>query len=104
MPTSLPAKTIPSSPISATPAPMPPPSRPVGVALVPNPGGRGVDPAVAAAVRAAGQSLAAAGYAVEEREPPQLIETGDLWPKLAVADFMLDLTALIEQNGDDGIK
>jgi amidase len=94
----------PRDPRCVVPAPLPAPPRPIRVALVPGFAGRRVHPAVTAAVNSAGASLAAAGYAVEEREPPQLIETGDLWPKIATADIMRDLTALIEQNGDDGIK
>jgi amidase len=54
------------------PAPLdgPPAARPIRVALTVDPARAGVHPHVAAAVRAAGGALAAAGYAVEEVEPP----------------------------------
>jgi amidase len=87
--------------VSATP---PVPRRPIGVALVPNPGGRGVHAAIDGAVKAAGRALAAAGYAVEEIEPPRLVEAADLWAKLAMPDVIAQLDPLIAKNGDRGIQ
>ena len=56
------------------PAPLrgPEPARPVRVALVPDPAGRGTARQVQDGVREAGAVLADAGYAVEEAEPPSL--------------------------------
>jgi amidase len=54
------------------PAPLsgPPSAGPIRVAAVVDPGGHGTAPQVQAAVRTAAAALAAAGYAVEETEPP----------------------------------
>jgi amidase len=54
------------------PAPLrgPEPARPIRVALVVDPAGRGAAEQVRDAVRKAGRALADAGYAVEEVEPP----------------------------------
>ena len=52
------------------------------VALVPEPGGGSTHPGVAAAVRRAGQALEAAGYQVEEREPPRLLDAYWSWTEL----------------------
>ncbi len=56
-----------------------PPASPVKVALVPEPSGGSTHPDVAAAVRAAGTALEAAGYAVEEIEPPMAAEARRAW-------------------------
>ncbi len=55
------------------------PAEPIKVALVPEPGGGSTHPDVAASVRAAGEALEAAGYAVEEIEPPMLAEARRAW-------------------------
>jgi amidase len=47
----------------------------------------GVDAEVTAGVRCAGAALEAAGYAVEETEPPRLDELRDLWVGLIVSEF-----------------
>jgi len=67
------------------PAPLagPPPAHPIKVALTVDPAKLGVDPAVAAAVRQAGDALARAGYAVEEVEPPSVEAIAELWWTLA---------------------
>ena len=56
-----------------------PPASPVKVALVPEPSGGATHPDVAAGVRAAGEALEAAGYAVEEVEPPMTAEARRAW-------------------------
>ena len=56
-----------------------PPASPVKVALVPEPSGGSTHPDVAAGVRAAGEALEAAGYAVEEVEPPMAAEARRAW-------------------------
>ncbi|MGL4285994.1 MAG: amidase [Phreatobacter sp.] len=98
------AKPSPLDPRCVEPAPFAPPARPMRIALVVDPGGRGVDPAVAAAVRQAGRALEAAGYIVEEVAPPDLAEIGDIWAKLAMPDIMATLQPVIDANGDDGIR
>ncbi|MEZ4491705.1 MAG: amidase [Dehalococcoidia bacterium] len=63
------------------PAPLvgPPEEEPIRVALVTDPDGRGIEPAVEAAVRAAGNALTGAGYTVEEVPPPAFERTIELY-------------------------
>ena len=82
----------------------PEPPRPIRVALVEDPAGRGVNPEVQAAVRCAGQWLEDAGYAVEAMDPPELGAVADLWPKLAMDDVIRSLEPGIAEHGDDGIR
>ncbi|WP_374442137.1 amidase [Stella sp.] len=83
----------------------PPVARPIRVAMVVDPAGRGgVDPAVADGIRAAGRALADAGYAVEEVEPPRFGEAADLWTAIGNDDVMAQLAAPVEQYGDQGIR
>jgi len=83
----------------------PPPKRPIRVALVADPAGRGgVEPAVADAVRQAGRALEAAGYAVEEVDPPELGAVADLWAAIAMDDTIAALEPAATQYGDEGIK
>jgi len=83
----------------------PPVKRPVRVALVPDPAGRGgVAPAVASAVRQAGRWLEDAGYVVEEVEPPELGAVADLWAAIAMEDVIAALEPAATQYGDAGIK
>ncbi|HEY7868948.1 MAG TPA: amidase, partial [Methylomirabilota bacterium] len=80
-------------------------ARPIRVALVTDPAGRGgVAPAVADSVRRAGRWLAEAGYAVEEVEPPELGAVADLWATIAMDDTIAALEPAVAQFGDDGIK
>lgn len=81
-----------------------PPPRPIRVALVADPGRRGVDPAIAAAVRRAGLYLTEAGYAVEEIDPPAFAEAGELWPRLAMDDVIAAIEPYAAQHGDEGIR
>lgn len=98
------AKPSPRDPRCVVPAPLPPPTRPVRVALVPAPKGAVVHPAVSDAVRHAGRCLEAAGCIVEEVEPPNLGPITDLWAKLAMSDVMAALQPLIDEKGDEGIR
>ncbi|HSE03853.1 MAG TPA: amidase [Methylomirabilota bacterium] len=83
----------------------PPAPRPVRVALVADPAGRGgVAPTVAAAVRRAGRWLEEAGYAVEEVEPPELGAVADCWATIAMEDVIAALEPAAAQYGDAGIK
>jgi amidase len=71
------------------PAPLtgPTPSTPLRVAVVTDPGSAGIDPAVARGVRMAADALSDAGYAVEEREPPRILDCADTWATLADAEL-----------------
>lgn len=80
------------------------PARPIRVALCVDPGKGGVDPKVAEAVRKAGATLAAAGYAVEEMDVPAVEAAADLWRKLSGIELRLLSQAQIEQYGDDQIR
>ena len=82
----------------------PPVARPMRVAMVVDPAGRGVHPAVADGIRRAGRALADAGYAVEEVEPPRFGEAADLWTPIGMDDVIAALAPPVEQHGDDGIK
>ena len=77
-----------------------PMSRPIGVALVPrNPGGY-THPAQAEAVHQAGLHLAAAGYAVEEIDPPDLDAVVDTWHHIGSTDVLALLAPQMEKHGD----
>ncbi|HTT58552.1 MAG TPA: amidase [Acidimicrobiales bacterium] len=52
------------------------------VALVPEPAGGETDPEIADSVRRAGQALEEAGYAVEEVDPPRVLDTYLAWTEL----------------------
>lgn len=72
-----------------TPAPLTGPrmEQPIKVAVSVNPGNGGVDSNVAAGVRKAAQLLAAAGYIVEEVDPPAIAEAANTWAQLVAADI-----------------
>lgn len=82
-----------------TPAPLAGPSmdEPVRVAMTVDPGKGGVDAGVADGVRRAGAMLAAAGYLVEEVEPPAVNQAADLWTSLIVADVRLAFLPVMQQ-------
>jgi amidase len=88
------------------PAPLdgPPPPRPIRVAMCVDPGGGGVAPPVAAAVRQAAAWLAEAGYAIEEKEPPHFAEAVDLWHATVGVESRLTMLPLLEKYGDDAVK
>lgn len=98
------AKPSPRDPRGIVPAPFPPPTYPIRVALVPAPKDAVVHHAVGDAVRHAGRCLEAAGCVVEEIEPPRLGAIGDLWAKLAMPDVMAALQPLIDEKGDESIR
>lgn len=79
-------------------------NRPLRAAIVPNPPGGPVDPAVSDAVRTAGRHLEAAGYIVEERTPPQFLSLVELWHKIGVVEVFGGLKEKVEKYGDYGIK
>jgi amidase len=88
------------------PAPLegPPVARPIRVALSVNPSGLGVHPDVAAAVRAAGAALAAAGYAVEEVEPPDVAGAAVCWSTIVVNEMRHVTQPYIRKHGGSDIN
>ncbi|HLZ72493.1 MAG TPA: amidase [Dehalococcoidia bacterium] len=88
-----------------TPAPLTgePLSRPLRVAIVAEPAGIAVQPPVAAAVRRAGACLAAAGWQVEEIEPPDLKRVADLWHPIGLSDLNASLRPLLAEIDDPGL-
>jgi amidase len=83
----------------------PAPKRPIRVALVVDPAGRGgVAPVVADSVRRAARALEATGYAVEEVDPPELGTVADLWAAIAMDDAIAALEPAVQRYGDEGIK
>lgn len=61
--------------------------QPLKVGVSVDPGHSGVDRNVAAGVRKTAQLLSAAGYAVEEIDPPAIAEAAALWAQLVTADI-----------------
>jgi amidase len=72
------------------------------VALVPEPFGGDTDANVAEGVRVAGQALAAAGYEVEEVEPPMVFESYLAWAELMWTGLASRRESLAAQMGPDG--
>jgi amidase len=71
------------------------------VALVPEPMGGTTDPNVAEGVRIAGRALEAAGYHVEEIEPPMLFESYIAWAELQVTSMNMNAPLLDLLLGED---
>jgi len=81
-------------PAPLAPAAAPGPAR---IALVLNPGGLGVDPQVESGVRRAAAVLVDAGYAVEEAEPPQLVQALRMWQCLLFNETRALMLGVIRQ-------
>lgn len=76
---------------------------PVKVAVVADPGGRGVHPAVLAAVAAAAEALRDAGYDVREvADVPRLDEALDAYGRITVTEFAPTWPAVRRLLGDGG--
>ncbi|HYZ34736.1 MAG TPA: amidase [Crenalkalicoccus sp.] len=88
------------------PAPLegPAPARPIRVALSVDPAGTGVHPAVAEAVRRAGAILEAAGYRVEEADPPGFAEAARDWDTLSHGEAGLFMRETFERHADEGAR
>lgn len=88
-----------------TPAPLAGPAlpRPIRVAVVRDPGGLGVDAAVAAGVDRAAAALADAGYQVEDAEPP-VMEAFESWRNLLVTDVRQAWPVMSTMVSDDARK
>ncbi|GEM_PF-826588 len=84
-------------PVPLTGPPLP---RPMKVAVVTDPAGGGGDPDVAAGVRVAAEQLAAAGYEVEEAEPPSVERIAELWGQVLGYDMRVVWPLLGPEAGD----
>lgn len=82
----------------------PPLPRPIRVALVPEPDGAPVQPALQDVVRQAGRLLERAGYVVEEVKTPSFAELARLWHAIGVVDVFGGLAEKLAQYGDAGIR
>ena len=81
--------------------------RPVRVAIVDaaeDLGGIALSPAVAAALDAAAQALADAGYEVVAEKTPGFARAFELWFEMLVPEFRRFMQADFERDGDDGIR
>lgn len=78
----------------------PAPDRPIRVALVPEVPGGTTHGAQAAAVREAGKHLQAAGYVVDEVQPPDIAQVIELWHRICLGDVFNALWPLMQQLGD----
>jgi amidase len=74
------------------------------VALVTSPFGGETDPNVADGVRVAGRALEAAGYEVDEIEPPMLFESYIGWSELMVTSLIVSAPQIASVMGEDGLK
>ncbi len=81
-----------------------PPPRPIRAAVCVDPAGSGVHPAVAEAVRRAGRILEAAGYAVEEADPPDYPGTAEDWEAFSRTEGKLFLADAFARLGDEGAR
>ena len=81
-----------------------PVARPIRVAVSADPGGLGVAPAVAAAIRQAAGWLAEAGYLVEEKEPPDFMATVDAWRTILGTETRMGMLPMIEKYGDKAVR
>jgi amidase len=87
------------------PAPLEGPRvRPVRVALTIDPGGLGVSAEVADAVRRAGDALAAAGYLVEEAEPPDVGGVSTAWSTIVLSEIRHVTQLDVRKHGGPGIN
>jgi amidase len=81
-----------------------PPREPIRVALVPAPSGGATDPAVSAGVRKAGQALEAAGYSVEEIEPPDIPGVARTWGAFMTAEMSVLAPRMLPLMSADAAK
>ena len=78
--------------------------RPTRVAVFKRHAGFDADPTVVAAVDQAAGWLAAAGYEIEEIEPPHFAEGADLWRQLVMDDLRRGGEAAVHGTGDAGVR
>ncbi|MEO8542413.1 MAG: amidase [Burkholderiaceae bacterium] len=77
-------------------------SRPIRVAVLPEPPGGSCDPVVATVVRQAADALANAGYDVVQACPPRYEEAVAAWAQFLLGDFALIMPQLEPLMGDAG--
>ena len=77
---------------------------PIRVAVTKNPHGYPIHPEIARAVERTASHLAAAGYAVEEVEPPSITEPARAWFSVAIAEMRVMLFPLAEKHGSQTIR
>lgn len=65
------------------------PKQPLRVAVVADPAGQGTSGQVSEGVRRAADALAAAGYVVEETEPPRIADAAEVWVNMLAADVRI---------------
>ena len=78
------------------------PPRARRVALVPTPSGGSTDAGVAEGVRRAGRALEAAGYRVEEVEPPRLVDAYLAWSELMMTSLTVAAPLIEPYLGEGG--
>jgi amidase len=78
--------------------------RPPRAAICVDPGGLGVDPRVADAVRKAGDALSNAGYRVTEVDGPDVMLAARLWMQLLMADAQVMMEPAIRKYGSHKIN
>jgi amidase len=81
----------------------PPQSRPIRVAVLPEPPGGSTDPTVAAVVRRAARALADAGYVVEEMCPTRYEDAVSCWGRLISSDLASVLGLLSQVMSADAM-
>lgn len=79
------------------------PALPLRVALSRAPFGEAAQPAVSAALDEAARHLQAAGYEVEERDPPHGLEIADCWRALIACETRVTLESAILEYGSEAI-
>ncbi len=83
--------------IDASDAPLP--GLPIRIAICPGLGNSAVHPAIKRAVVQVGTRLSSLGYLVDEVDPPHFRETADLWPEIAMPDYVKQLGAVDRSDG-----
>ncbi|MBU6272732.1 MAG: amidase [Betaproteobacteria bacterium] len=81
-----------------------PVARPIRVALSFDAAGTPASPPVRDALRRAADALAAAGYAVEERDPPGMAQAADLWNRFVHGEARHLMAPAVTAHGDAGIR
>ena len=66
------------------------------VALVTDPGGRGISGQVVAGVKQAGKLLQDYGYVVEEIEPPGILEAAHIWKVICLGELLTELEPAVK--------
>jgi amidase len=77
---------------------------PIRVAYTKNAHGYPIHPEIASALERTARQLAAAGYQVEEVEPPPITEPARAWFSVAIAEMKVMLFPLAKQHGSQTIQ